>query len=112
MATKKAPVKKASAKKPPVKKPAAKVTAPAKKVVKKTTKKAPTRKKTAAQTATLRSFKVYKHQDNFSKVQFSRQTVYWIILLTVIVITQLWIINIQVEIADLTNELIQNSAEL
>lgn len=100
MATKKAPVKKVAAKAAAVKKP-----------IKKAVKKVAPRK-TAQKSAKLTSFKLYKYPEKFSKPRFSRQTIYWIILLSIILVTQLWIINIQVEIANLTNELIQNSADL
>ncbi|HJM04111.1 MAG TPA: hypothetical protein QF549_00545 [Candidatus Saccharimonadaceae bacterium] len=88
----------------------------AKKSVKKVTKtparKTPTRKKPSARKSTakkveeMRSFRLYKNQTDFVSFRITRQTVYWSILLAVIVFTQLWILNIQMEIADLTNALL------
>lgn len=88
----------------------------AKKSVKKVTKtparKTPTRKKPAARKSgakkaeEMRSFRLYKNQTDFVSFRITRQTVYWSILLAVIVFTQLWILNIQMEIADLTNALL------
>tara|TARA_B100001105_G_scaffold255129_1_gene253085 strand:+ start:458 stop:739 length:282 start_codon:yes stop_codon:yes gene_type:complete len=88
----------------------------AKKSVKKVTKtparKTPTRKKPTARKSAakkaeeMRSFRLYKNQTDFVSFRITRQTVYWSILLAVIVFTQLWILNIQMEIADLTNALL------
>ena len=88
----------------------------AKKSVRKVTKtparKTPTRKKPSARKSTakkveeMRSFRLYKTQADFVSFRITRQTVYWSILLAVIVFTQLWILNIQMEIADLTNALL------
>jgi hypothetical protein len=119
MATKKPAPKKPAAKKPAAKAPTKKTPAkkaPVKKsVAAKTVTASPkkrTTKKSASQTAKMQSFRVYRGTDNFTSGRFSRQTVYWIILLTIIIATQLWIINLQLEIAELTNELITNSSEI
>jgi len=83
-----------------------------KKTVKKTTKtvaKQPVAKKAAAKKTTakahapMQSFRVYKEAPAFNTFRITRQTVYWAILLTVVVISQLWLLKIQMDIADLTN---------
>lgn len=93
---------KASATKKPVKRAATKTTAkkaPAKRpVAKRSTKK--------ASAAEMRSFRLYKDTIPFTRAQVTRQTVYWVILLAVIVAMQLWIIKLQLEIAQLTELLL------
>jgi len=91
--------KKTGAKKPATKKPVAK------KAVAKSTKVI--RKKTASQkTAPMQSFRVYKDSTPFTTFKVTRQTLYWLILLTFIVITQLWILKIQMDISALAAELL------
>lgn len=70
----------------------------AKKPVKKVTKKRVASKKTAA----MRSFRVYKDDRPFVRAAVTRQTVYWVILLVVIIVIQLWILKIQIDISNLT----------
>lgn len=80
-----------------------------------TAKKAPARKRTTARKTTAKrnskmvSFRVYRDSTPFSNTSVTRQTVYWAILLLVIVLMQLWILKIQVEIADLTNSILSQS---
>ena len=74
-----------------------------------TTKKTPTKKTTTrkaapqikAKQAPLQSFKVYKEPDSFTQFQITRQTIYWIILVSFIVFAQLWILKLQIEVATL-----------
>lgn len=80
------------AKKPATKKPSKTV-----KSVKKVTKRASVKK-----TVPMKSFRVYKDEQPFTKARITRQTVYWIILLAFIVITQLWILKLQMDIVNLT----------
>ncbi|MAU33858.1 hypothetical protein CMN23_01855 [Candidatus Saccharibacteria bacterium] len=106
MATTKKTVKKSAPAKAAPRKTVAKK-APARKSP---AKKRTTSKKTASQQ--MRSFKVYTNDTKtFRKVRFTRQTLYWTILLAVIMITQFWILNIQLEISQLTNELISSQYE-
>jgi len=80
----------------------------AKKPVKKVTKtatvtKKPVAKKTVAKISTtkpaaMKSFKVYRDGASFREFKISRQTVYWIVLLLVIISLQLWVISIQLQI--------------
>lgn len=83
-------------------------------VAKKTVKKAtPARKPAAkkpaakkAKKAEMQSFKLYKNEDNFTEFKFTKQTLYWTILLGFIAFTQLWILKVQLEIAEITNAII------
>lgn len=105
MVAKKQPVKKTSVKKAAPKKTVA-AKAPAKKpVVKKTVAKKVTVKKTK-KPEKMQSFRVYKDTSTFNKVSFTRQTIYWTLFLAVIMVTQLWILKIQLDIADLTNAIL------
>lgn len=75
----------------------------AKKTVKKPIKKVVSKKRAPSKkAATMQSFRVYKDTEPFTRVGFSRQTVYWTILLAFIIVTQLWILKIQLDIANLT----------
>ena len=92
------------AKKTVTKKPAAKKPV-AKKAVKKVTKV--TRKNAAAKKAApMKSFHVYKEPAPFTSVRLTRQTLYWIVLLAFIIVTQLWILKIQMDISTLAAELL------
>jgi hypothetical protein len=83
-------------------------------VAKKTaTKSAPKRKPVARKTPAkkqkvqqMKSFRIYKNEANFTEFRLTRQTLYWTILLGFIVITQLWILKVQLEIAEITNSII------
>ena len=88
--------KKTVAKKPVARKSAAKKTAT--KVVRKST--------ASKKTTPMKSFKVYKDVKPFTTFKITRQTLYWTILLAFIVITQLWILKIQMDISTLASELI------
>lgn len=95
--TKKSTAKKPVAKKAPVKK------APVKKAA---AKKAPARKKTVSASAKMESFKLYRESPSeFRSFRVTRQTIYWTILLAFIMVTQLWILKIQLDIAEITNAL-------
>jgi hypothetical protein len=83
------------------KKPVAKSTT--KKVApKRTSAKKTTVKKTTKKAAPMKSFHLYKESQSFSQFQASRQTVYWVILLVYITIIQLWLLSIQIDIANST----------
>ena len=80
-----------------------------------TTKKAPAKKKTIAKKSTVsrakkqpefQSFKISADPKPFTSMKITRQTVYWIILVGFIVFSQMWILKLQLDIADLTNSLI------
>jgi hypothetical protein len=80
----------ATAKKSPAKKTATKTKAPVKKSV-------VSKKKTAKKVAALRSFTVVSDSPFFS-TKITKQTIYWSILLIVILVTQLWILNVQLDV--------------
>lgn len=101
--TKKPAAKRASVKKAPVKKTVATHATKAKAA---TTKKAAPRKSTAKRTvrstqASMRSFHIAQDQPPFTSFKITKQTVYWIILVAFIIFAQLWIIKLQVDVANL-----------
>lgn len=105
MVANKQPVKKTTVKKAAPKKTVA-TKAPAKKpVVKKTVAKKSSAKR-VSKPAKMQSFRVYKDTNTFNKVSFTRQTIYWTLFLAVVMVTQLWILKIQLDIADLTNAIL------
>lgn len=87
-ATKRTTASKTVAKKPatPKKKTAATRVASSKKVAKK---------------PSMRSFRVAEDRSDFKTFRITRQTIYWIILVSFIVFAQLWILKLQVEVATL-----------
>ena len=117
MATPKKPAVKKTATKAPTatkttKKPAAKSTAAKKTVAAKTpARKAPVRKTSAAAKTTkakkapaVRSFRVANEKAGFTSFKITRQTVYWVILIAVIIFAQLWILKVQYEVLDLLDQ--------
>ena len=77
----------------------------------KTTKKQPAKRKTAQKRTAhkeMKSFKVAKDTIPFTHTKPTKQTLYWIVLLSVIVIAQLWILSLQIEVANLTDVLMLN----
>ncbi len=73
-------------------------------VVKKTVTKKPAAKKTLKRSkanSELRSFRIARDEPAFTTFQLTRQTLYWIILVSFIIFAQLWIISLQVEVASL-----------
>jgi hypothetical protein len=86
----------ATAKKTPVKKtPAAK---------KPSVKKATVSKKTSVkEVPKMRSFHVSPNNPTFGTFKITRQTVYWVIIVSFIIFMQLWILALQME----TNEYIE-----
>ncbi|UTX51683.1 hypothetical protein KI440_01895 [Candidatus Saccharibacteria bacterium TM7i] len=101
----KAPVKKTVAAKSTAKKPVAKRTANS------TARKAPTTRKVAAKkTAKMRSFHVAGDQPPFKSFAITRQTVYWLILVSVIIFAQLWILKTQYEVINLLDQQLIDAA--
>jgi hypothetical protein len=117
-----ATAKKAASKKTTVKSAkTTKVAKPAKTRAAVTTKKSPVVKKTTARKATsakrvgftkkfrkasknsddMKSFRVAKEPEPFMSFRITRQTVYWVVLVAFIVFAQLWILDLQVEVASL-----------
>ena len=86
-------------------------------VLKKQSKSSAPRKKKSssrakAKSAPMKSFRVAKETVPFTTVKFTRQTFYWIVLTVIIVLSQLWILQLQMNIADLTNALQLLQADL
>jgi len=96
-------------KKTAVKKPIKKT---GKKLAKQVTRKTPVAKKTVRKStsrkkpAPMRSFHIHKDPLPFRSLKITRQTAYWSVLLLFIMITQLWILRIQIDLANLTNALL------
>ena len=80
-----------------VTKAAATVKAPVKKVAVKKSK--------ATKVPEMKSFKVSRDTLPFFAVKLTRQTVYWSILLIFIMLLQLWILNIQLDIIQITDSI-------
>lgn len=79
-----------------------------KKPVKKTTtsksvKRATTTTTRSKKAPEMKSFQVYKDPKPFSRFQVTRQTVYWTILITVVVILQLWVLKVQLDVSQSMN---------
>jgi hypothetical protein len=75
--------------------------------------KKPIKKKTAvkrtsaskkAKNAALKSFRVYP-DTKFLEFKISRQTVYWTILVSFIILMQLWILKTQFEVIQVTDSI-------
>lgn len=108
-AAKKAPTKAPAARKTPAKKTIAAKTTTKKPAAKKTTapvRKAPVKRKAASKkTPAMRSFHLStQEQPPFKSFQITRQTVYWIILVSVIIFAQLWILKTQYEVIELLDQ--------
>jgi hypothetical protein len=72
--------------------------------VKKTTsKRKPTAKK--PKVVKVQSFKVSRNYPPFFSVKITKQTVYWSILLIVILLLQLWILNVQLDVIDVLDSI-------
>lgn len=71
-----------------------------------TTKSAKRVVRSKGQAEPMRSFKVYRDTPSFTTFRVTRQTVYWTILLVFIIVMQLWILQVQLEIAALTESLL------
>ena len=87
-----------AAKKPATAK-AATTKAPAKRVA--VAKKPVARKKATKKAPSMRSFHVYRSNQQFNDFRITRQTVYWIILMCFIIFVQLWILKLQYDVMHL-----------
>ena len=113
----KAPVKKTTAAKATPKKPAAKKApaAPRKTAASAAKKPAPRKApaKKAPKVVPMRSFRVANDQASFTSFQITKQTVYWIVLVCVIIFAQLWILKTQYEVINiLDQQMVSIDAEL
>lgn len=73
-----------------------------------TKRKATTKRKSSPKKAAVQSFRVSPDTRPFLSFQITKQTVYWAILLGVILILFLWVLNIQLDILRITESI--NSA--
>ena len=79
----------------------------AKKPVKRTTKKTVAAKSSRKSAKNeMQSFRVAKYQGPFLSLQITKQTLYWVLLMLVIIVSQLWILKLQMDIATLTDVLL------
>ena len=84
------------------KKTPAKKTSPVKKVASK--KPAVTKKAAAAKTTPVRSFRVSPNDPTFKTFKITRQTVYWVVIVSFIIFMQLWILSLQIETSNYIEE--------
>ena len=75
---------------------------PVKKTPKSSVKKVAHKSVSKKQATPMRSFHVYKDDKPFTSTRVTRQTVYWTILLLVVMVLQLWILKVLLGIADMT----------
>lgn len=73
-----------------------------------TKRKATTKRKSSPKKVAVQSFRVSPDTRPFLSFQITKQTVYWAILLGVILILFLWVLNIQLDILRITESI--NSA--
>lgn len=71
------------------------------------TKKRSTKRKVSAKQSAeeMQSFKVAKQPRPFMVFKFTRQTIYWLLILAVIVLMQAWILKLQFDISGLIEAL-------
>ena len=80
--------------------------APVKAVAKVAPKAKTTTRASKAKAPTVKSFRISPSPQPFFTFRITKQTVYWILLLLVIVALQLWIIKLQLDIAVLSDSLL------
>ena len=60
------------------------------------TAKKPT-KKNVQKKSVMKSFRISKNQEPFVSFKITQQTVYWAVLLSLVLILFLWILNVQID---------------
>lgn len=65
-----------------------------------------TKKRVTKKNAAMQSFKVTRDEPPFKTFKVTKQTVYWSILLLVIIVTQLWILKLQMDVVALTDAML------
>lgn len=83
------------------KKPVAKASAARKSPSKSMATRKSTPKKRTSKHVEMQSFHLVKDELPFTTFRITRQTLYWVILVSFIIFAQLWIISLQVEVASL-----------
>lgn len=76
-----------------------------KRSVKKPVKKLVHTRKASTKAVAMKSFVLCKDVAPFTSVKLTRQTLYWAILVAFIAVTQLWILKVQLDIANITTAL-------
>jgi hypothetical protein len=70
-------------------------------VVKKAVTRSASSKKTVSNTPQkMRSFRVSPNNPTFKTFKITRQTLYWVIIVSFIIFMQLWIVSMQLETSD------------
>lgn len=71
------------------------------------TKKRSTKRKVSSKKSgeEMKSFQVAKQPKPFMVFKFTRQTAYWLVILAVIVLMQIWILKLQFDISGLIEAL-------
>jgi hypothetical protein len=87
------------------KKKVAKKTLSKKKIVAKPIRKIVRNRKVSAKSTKMLSFKLCKDNASFTSLKLTRQTLYWGILVAFIAVTQIWILKLQLDIANITTAL-------
>jgi hypothetical protein len=64
-----------------------------------------TAKKNVKKNSAMKSFRVYPNARPFVTFKPTKQTAYWIVLLVLIIVLQLWMLKIQLDIIDLANSI-------
>jgi len=81
--------------------------------VKKTASKVPS--KTVSKTVSaekVRSFRVSPNNPGFRTFKITRQTVYWVVIVSFIIFMQLWILSLQLETSNFIEQQIVNSEDM
>ncbi|MEI6053852.1 MAG: hypothetical protein WCQ49_00610 [Candidatus Saccharibacteria bacterium] len=63
------------------------------------------KKKSVKKPAKIQSFKLSKSQGNFNSLKITDQTVYWIVLLSLIFILFIWVLNAQMSAIQAINNI-------
>ena len=67
--------------------------------------KKPLRKKSSNKKVQMKSFKIAREPYPFMTFRITNQTIYWAVLLILILLLSLWVLNIQISIINLLNEI-------
>ena len=74
------------------------------------TKKKPVKRtRKTANEKPMRSFRVEKDTIPFTSLRLTKQTFYWVTIMAVVIISQLWILQLQLDIANLTQAILANN---
>jgi hypothetical protein len=82
---------------------------PVKKAVSKTIPKTSAK---AVTTSKVRSFRISPNDPGFRTFKITRQTVYWVIIVSFIIFMQLWILSLQLETSNYIEQQIVSSEDM